>query len=485
MMGDMRVVTTDKPKHYCDLPKWRERRRLHIVIGSVIQCETCSALWQWQHRGATDLAAGWVPVKAPPPPMTRGSRTWTPLMTRADAAQMSFTTITLTGGPYKDANGNNLAGSVIFRLTEALTQSGGATVLPTDIVVPLVSGSFSHGLIATDDPATQQFGAAYGVKFEIGGGFDPALSEYILIAYNSADGTVAITDCPQVLPTNVSASTTAPSLGAVQELIDTAVGSIPASAENEDFVRQQTLDQWETLVNGVTFWNGHVLRNIGAGAQYTDAANLGQTDSWVQDPTLWTRTGNYTFTIASLFSEPFYPAGTALKWQESGTQKYGVVQSVTTSGGNTVVTMVPTSDYEMVATNPDSGTNFFSNGTPNDLPAAFAWPSSNISGWSGTPTVVCSFSLRKNRVLLNFYISGTSNSTSSSITLPIPPATNAADYNGIDAADNGTSCSGYATVNHALSTTTAQLFKNQTALGGSWTSSGTKSCVGQLDYGFA
>jgi len=58
----IRVIPV-KPVHYCDLPRWRLRRRLGVELGTIVRCEDCGLRWQWRPRGALDLAAGWVPVK--------------------------------------------------------------------------------------------------------------------------------------------------------------------------------------------------------------------------------------------------------------------------------------------------------------------------------------------------------------------------------------------------------------------------------------
>lgn len=56
------VLTKGEAKHYCDLPGYRIRKKLHIRIGSVVQCDDCHLRWQWDYRGVLDLGAGWVPV---------------------------------------------------------------------------------------------------------------------------------------------------------------------------------------------------------------------------------------------------------------------------------------------------------------------------------------------------------------------------------------------------------------------------------------
>lgn len=50
------------PIHICEKPRWRTRRHLGVREGTIITCLDCKQRWQWQRRGVTDLAFGWVPV---------------------------------------------------------------------------------------------------------------------------------------------------------------------------------------------------------------------------------------------------------------------------------------------------------------------------------------------------------------------------------------------------------------------------------------
>lgn len=59
----VRVVTTNKPIHICDLPKWKTRRRMKVRLGTIVECHDCKQRWQWRPRGALDISADWLPVE--------------------------------------------------------------------------------------------------------------------------------------------------------------------------------------------------------------------------------------------------------------------------------------------------------------------------------------------------------------------------------------------------------------------------------------
>lgn len=116
-----------------------------------------------------------------------------------------------------------------------------------------------------------------------------------------------------------------------------------------------------------------------------------------------------------------------------------------------------------------------------ETPLTTAWAdystTSTITGWSAYTAKAIKYSRVGNFVYVLFNISGTSNSTSASFTLPYA----ASDLTPMiyRAQDNGGSfVSGYGRVLGASSD--MGLFS--TVAGGSWTSSGTKSVAGQFWY---
>jgi hypothetical protein len=63
----MAVVVVNKPpakepKHLCDLPGFRERKRKAIRLFSVVRCQECGTKYQ-RVRGAFELGAHWEPVR--------------------------------------------------------------------------------------------------------------------------------------------------------------------------------------------------------------------------------------------------------------------------------------------------------------------------------------------------------------------------------------------------------------------------------------
>lgn len=59
------VVRHPDPQHRCDLPGWRRRRRLGVVVGTVVRCDQCRQHWKWLWRGWTDSGKEWVRVVPP------------------------------------------------------------------------------------------------------------------------------------------------------------------------------------------------------------------------------------------------------------------------------------------------------------------------------------------------------------------------------------------------------------------------------------
>ena len=209
---------------------------------------------------------------------------------------------------------------------------------------------------------------------------------------------------------------------------------------------------------------------------------------WVSDGTTWTRTSNTTFTVPTNLTA-IYQTGVVVKWQESGTQKYGTVLSSAFTS-LTTVTLVPTSDYVMAA-NPDGGSNQYANswlGTPYDFPSVFAWSGAAATGFSSAVTLTnMQFSIKPGRrITLSYGIFGvTSNATTMTLTgMPIGSSAGAGSTGGAVAAaqaiDAGVLVEAYANI--VPSTTTVQLFRY--GLSTAWTASGQKAASGQIEYGY-
>ena len=200
---------------------------------------------------------------------------------------------------------------------------------------------------------------------------------------------------------------------------------------------------------------------------------------WTLDTAAW---AYLTGTNFVLFSNPtrYLAPGTKLRWTESGVVKYGVVASSSFSAGGGSVTMISTSDYTMGA-NPDAGSTWYSYEEPPDFPAAFTWSNIAVSGWSGTPTVEATFSVTGRRVSVMAFISGTSNSATTTCTAPVESAANGAGFASCAGTDSGTATVANAGI--AASSSTINLLKGASVLSGAWTASGAKVVTFELTYG--
>lgn len=106
---------------------------------------------------------------------------------------------------------------------------------------------------------------------------------------------------------------------------------------------------------------------------------------------------------------------------------------------------------------------------------------STITGWAASPTANIWYKKLGSLVFVNFSISGTSNSTSSSFTLPYTSKNSTNAYvRGLGwGTDNGTDISGMA-FGLNYNDNTVNIFKDATTT--AWTNSGTKVCRGQFWY---
>ena len=108
------------------------------------------------------------------------------------------------------------------------------------------------------------------------------------------------------------------------------------------------------------------------------------------------------------------------------------------------------------------------------------YSSSVITGWSGTTTSFVAYKRIGKTVWVNFFISGTSDTTTVNFTLPYTnnTATHAQVQIPIRTRDNSGAVTGYASLN--ANTSTVNCFSNY--LAGAWTASGLKEVAGQFYY---
>lgn len=175
-----------------------------------------------------------------------------------------------------------------------------------------------------------------------------------------------------------------------------------------------------------------------------------------------------TFTVAGVDLTLVFTKGTRIKWNEGATVKYGVVVASSFST-NTTVTIAVNTDY--VITNTTLSSPFYSyQANPRGYPTWFNYTLA-YTGFSSNPTsVVSRFAVVGKKCFLTWIegVNGTSNSTSKTISLPIPASASMA---GVciftNVIDNGVQSFGKLII--SPSDTTSLIYPSA---GGVWTASG-------------
>ena len=139
---------------------------------------------------------------------------------------------------------------------------------------------------------------------------------------------------------------------------------------------------------------------------------------WTSDLFTWSYLDSTQFTVSHIDAQYFAP-GTKLRWSESGVVKYGVVASITPGSVGTLITMVATNDYAMAA-NPDTGSNWYSYGSPPDFPNAFSF-TPTFTGLTGG-TFLGFWAMRGPVVTINLITTSTATGSATSFTLTNLPA---------------------------------------------------------------
>lgn len=259
-----------------------------------------------------------------------------------------------------------------------------------------------------------------------------------------------------------------------------------ANAQFESAAEQMRLDQF-LAAGGSPNFGGFPGGNMGSGVVATDSVRKDDA-GWIQDTNVWTTVGSPSWEFSVPTNTSLYSVGMCVKWQESGSQKYGVIAS-STPGSTTDVFLANTTDFKLVAANPDVGTTFYSYGVPRDVPAQFTWSSAGSTGLSGTINfAVANFSIKPGRrILINLQATGsTSTGTTFTITnLPITSASGNSSIAGGVFLDNSAvvAASGVATIGSA---TTTMILGKMSALGNSpslWVATGARGVITQIEYG--
>lgn len=139
-----------------------------------------------------------------------------------------------------------------------------------------------------------------------------------------------------------------------------------------------------------------------------------QADGWQQDNAAWTRTGNNTFTVSGDLTAKFRK-GTRIKVTDT-TTKYFVVIGSSHAAGTTTVTIGAGTDYTLAA---DPTARWYSYQlAPQGYPSYFTYTPTYV-GWTTPPSGLARFAIEGNICKVwHTYSSATSNSTSTSFTLP-------------------------------------------------------------------
>ncbi len=200
-------------------------------------------------------------------------------------------------------------------------------------------------------------------------------------------------------------------------------------------------------------------------------------DGWVPQPEVWTRTGNYTFTVPN-DRTIYYRKGTKIRCKQGGGYIYGVIQSSSFAASTTTVTLITNSDFTLTATTiTNNGLSYIA--IPEGFPEGFTFGQS-YTGFSANPTQTVKWSTVHNRLFLSIATTanGTSNATTFTMSLPATVAQGTIQFANVT--DNGTEKNGIAYA--APSTTTLTYYAG--VFGAAFVNSGTKGGSTALSYLF-
>lgn len=204
-------------------------------------------------------------------------------------------------------------------------------------------------------------------------------------------------------------------------------------------------------------------------------------DGWIDDSTeTWTYASASSFTVPGDLHTKYAP-GTRIKLMQSGVVSYFVVASSSYNSGTntTTVTITGGSDYTLAnsaitgnkhsyAANPQGWPDWFN----------FAPATAGVTGAGG----VARFKVTGREVTIAFEITGTSNATTKSITLPITPAniTGLQWVGHLTVEDNGASLTTPGEIVVNPNNASASIYKDTQADG--WTASGSWFAIGVCHY---
>jgi len=202
-------------------------------------------------------------------------------------------------------------------------------------------------------------------------------------------------------------------------------------------------------------------------------------DWWSLHPTQGSMVSVSKFKVTGNYTGRFVK-GTKIRLVQSGSTKFFYVVSAAYDAGNTTVTITGGSDYALSSNPPTTITDLYYSyaATPPGFPAWFDYfATSTITGWSN-PTGGLRFKMVGDQVFVDYYLTGTSNATATSFSLPVPHAEGWHTRMGIIAQNNGTQIQGFMQMQQWSS-----LVAFYTTIGwGGWTASGTKTVAGHFSY---
>lgn len=260
-------------------------------------------------------------------------------------------------------------------------------------------------------------------------------------------------------------------------------GSIDNTTITVDSIGEHTAAAGVTI-DGVLLKDGTVVSPTITGATITSSASTNETlttpiveqpvmrswNGWQDANDDWAYASATTITVLTGATSK-YAKGDKITLVQAATTKYFYVVGVAA----TTLTITGGSDYTL--TNDAITNNYYSHdANPVGFPDWFAY-TATLVGFSSTTINQTRFKIVGRSVILNVYISGTSNATSTTLTLPVTSIT-LANYNSnvmIHAIDNGTAA---ATVDYSTilsNDTIADLAHNDNNAG--WTASGTKAVL--------
>jgi hypothetical protein len=201
-------------------------------------------------------------------------------------------------------------------------------------------------------------------------------------------------------------------------------------------------------------------------------------DGYIDATDTWVYASATTFTIAGVDRTAMFPKGTKLRLTQT-TDKYFYVTG-STFGANTTVTVNGGSDYSL-ANAAITSPRYSYMEAPQGFPQWFNHSPTN-TGWSSTTVNVFKFRISGNSCTIATAISGTSNATTASSTLPVTAATvaNLRWFGQNPLTDNGAvqAAIGIAIVSSAG--TSVSYFRDNNAT--AYTGSGTKAIGTTLTY---